>query len=513
MKTFILLGLALIVPATARAATYDIHPTDDLFARLGTLAAGDEVIVHAGTYMASGSGFVQVNWPGTAAMPIVVHAAPGDRPILMGNPSQNVMNISGSYFTLRGFEITGGSHGIRLGPTNVDHATIEDNFFHALGDVGVSCNFHAVDCGFVTIRHNEITDTGAAGTGEGMYLGCNDADCIFHDSIVEQNWVHATGGSQGDGIEVKTGAYSNVIRDNVVTNTMYPGITMYGFAVAAGHLANVVERNLVWHTGDNGIQTVGQIVVRNNIVVDAAAGGIASKPSQGFDPHDITIVNNTVVGDGDCIHTNGWETQTGQAVIDNAFYCGAGNAIRFATGLGAGADIRGNMGLGGTGGAAGFTAGGSLAADIGAPPNVYPPSGSPLINAGSVAGAATDDFDALARTDGMPDVGAYERSAAGMPAWIPTDGFKGTSGTTTMMDGGVPMSDAGPAVDGGPGIDGGPSVDGGGRDGAAADGPAHLDAGTGTASGGCCRVAGGRADVPYGMLALLALVCVIRRRR
>ena len=135
------LALAALCWSTAAAAgTYDIHSGDDLYGRLQMLQAGDEVIVHAGTYMTPG--FLQVTWTGTAAQPIVIHAAPGDRPILQGTFAQNTININGSYWTLQGFEITGGSHGLRL--QAVDHATIQDNVIHNTGDVGISCNRDAV---------------------------------------------------------------------------------------------------------------------------------------------------------------------------------------------------------------------------------------------------------------------------------------------------------------------------------------------------------------------------------
>jgi hypothetical protein len=46
------------------------------FGRLSQLVAGDEVVVHAGTYQTPG--FYEVTWPGTAAQPIVIRAADGE---------------------------------------------------------------------------------------------------------------------------------------------------------------------------------------------------------------------------------------------------------------------------------------------------------------------------------------------------------------------------------------------------------------------------------------------------
>src|SRR3972149_5741735 len=89
-----LLALTL-APAPARAATYDITPAADLFARLGMLPPalpprlgmlqpGDEVVVHAGPYATPG--FFAVTWAGTAAAPTVVRAAAGGRPGIEGGP-------------------------------------------------------------------------------------------------------------------------------------------------------------------------------------------------------------------------------------------------------------------------------------------------------------------------------------------------------------------------------------------------------------------------------------------
>jgi hypothetical protein len=399
---------------------YDIHAGDDLYARLAMLQPGDEVVVHEGTYPTPG--FYEVTWAGTAGSPIVIHAAPGEHVVLQGDPSQNVMNIAGSYWTLQGFEIAGGSHGLRL--EQVDHATIQDNVIHDLGDVGISCNF-SMNCDAVQIIHNEIFDTGHAGTGEGMYLGCNDGSCTFTNGLVALNYVHDMGGEQGDGIEIKTGAHDNIVRDNVIVRSKYPGITMYGFSGTGG--PNIVERNLVWHSlADNGIQVAGQIIVRNNIVIDAALSGIASKPSPYHTPHDVTIINNTVVNAiaGACMKTNGWSTETGQVIANNAFYCDGAAAVDINGGAGSDAVITNNIGLGSSTATTGFMLGTSVAADLGDPAtgNVYPPAGSMLIGRADGTHQATDDFNSTLRTGA--DVGAYERTTDTNPGWIVTEGFK-----------------------------------------------------------------------------------------
>lgn len=494
-------GLAL----PAQAATYEVRAGEDLWARLSSLSAGDEVIVHAGTY-AQTSRF-EATWAGTAAMPIIIRAAEGEaRPVLTRDANQNLLNIHGSYFTLRGFEIDGASHGIRM--SNVDHSVLENLLIHGTADVGISCNIGGAMCSHVTIRDCEIHHTGTdGGTGEGMYLGCNSGECTFSDSIVEHNYVHDLGGSQGDGIEIKQGSFGNTVRDNVVIRANYPGITLYSYDEAAGRTQNIIERNLVWTTVDNGIQVTGHAIVRNNIVVGAGASGITS---QGTGPTDVQILHNTVVGAGDaCIRTNGWNAGTGFVIANNALYCESSRALRITSSTTA--IIVGNIGLGSVEGApSGVRMGTSLAADLGPMATmgrVYPPSGSMLIDAADATQSVSDDFDLRART-GMHDVGAYERDASGMPAWLAAESFKGLGAVMPSPDAGMTGADAGvvPGVDAGSiaGLDVGPVPDSGTT--------VRADAGAGMISGSCgCRA--GARDARSGGVALLALGLLLAMRR
>lgn len=489
------LGMA----SSARAETYEIHEGDDLWARLSSLVAGDEVIVHAGTYAQSSRW--EATWSGTAAQPIVVRAAEGEaRPVLTRDANQNLMNLHGSYFTLRGFEITGGSHGIRLSAT--DHGTLEDLLIHGTDDVAISCNIAGMNCSNMLFRDNEIYGTN--GTGEGFYLGCNEGACALSDSIVEHNYVHDLGGSQGDGIEIKSGSYGNTVRDNVVIRANYPGITMYTYEDAAGRTPNVIERNLIWSTNDNGIQVTGHAIIRNNIVIGAAASGIASQANQGT-PTDVQILHNTVVGAGDaCIRGSSWDSGTGFVIANNAVYCEGHYALRIPSV--AGVVIAGNVGLGSVEGvASGFTTGATLAADLGAEATsgrVYPPAGSAVIGVADTTYAASDDFDLRAR-DAMPDVGAYERESSGMPVWLAAEEFKVIGSGTTTGDAGVGGTDA--AIP--EGVDGGPLPDGS---------VVRSDAGPGGSldgTCGCSATAPRASTSALAALGVLAAALVARRRR
>ena len=79
--------------SSAQAALYEVHDGDALFDVLAGLEAGDEVVVYQGTFYTPG--YVMLELHGTSASPIVIHAAPGATPHIVGDPSQNILNITG----------------------------------------------------------------------------------------------------------------------------------------------------------------------------------------------------------------------------------------------------------------------------------------------------------------------------------------------------------------------------------------------------------------------------------
>ncbi len=528
-----------LLPLLVLAAPIDIYPQDDLWTALKSLGPGDELIIHAGEYQSPG--FVELSLPGTADQPIVIRGADGEVPVLKGTPDQNLINVSGTHYTIRGLELVGGSHGLRLATSA--HARLEELEIHGTGDVGISCNRPDNTYEDITIRRVHIHDTGVGGgPGECMYLGCNDGACTVFDSLVEFNWCHDTlAGTQGDGIELKTGSYNTAIRHNVIYNVKYPAITMYGTQGKAG---NLVEGNVVWNVGDNGIQTVGDVIVRNNIVLDVGASGIASKPSQGEIVEDLTIVHNTVIGAGDtCLRGNQYPGGAGIVVANNALYCEATSAIKLPEGQGS-ALVAGNRVLGQVSGVnGGADDGGPLAAAFtdAAGKDLYPLAGSPLIDAGDPAHAVEDDFNCLPR-GGAPEVGAYDYSAPQNPGWMIQEGFKecadlggtdsDTGGTTGTTSGGT--SAGGTESDGttnastssgntsGASTAGTAATDGGGTGDTAASatgattGAAASDGGTSGGEGsddtGCACDAHDRRGNPLTWLAALILLPLRRRR-
>ena len=120
------MNTGILTLALTFAATIDVYPQDDLWSALSDLQPGDEVIVHEGTYQTPG--FIELVLNGTEGMPIIIRAADGESVTIQGVPNQNTLNIEGSWYEFRGFEITVGSHGLRLG--NSAHAVFEDVHIH-----------------------------------------------------------------------------------------------------------------------------------------------------------------------------------------------------------------------------------------------------------------------------------------------------------------------------------------------------------------------------------------------
>jgi hypothetical protein len=416
------LALLLAACSAAPAFAVDVTPSGDLRAAIAALKPGEELVLAGGSYtMNSRFGVTVV---GTAAQPIVMRAKTGERAIInMATDQQNIMEVSGSrYFTIRGLEFTGGSHGIRL--MDSDFITIEDCEVHDTGDVAISANSGGTYEGLKILR-NHIHHTN--GTGEGMYLGCNNNDCRVANSLIANNYIHHTNGptvEQGDGIELKEGSYGNIIRDNVVHDTNYPGIITY--STVGNGPANIVEGNLIWNSNDNAIQASADVIIRNNIVLD---GPIALQNHQAGSPNNIQIVNNTIITEG-----NGIEVRSvvGPVVIaNNAIYSQSGTAIQLLSGNLAQVTVAGNVGHGGLqGGSSGFTEGHGIASDFvnghyNIPPiDVFPKAGSALIGTAAAQYVPSTDFNGTSRT-GANDVGAYRYAAGGNTGWTLAAGFKG----------------------------------------------------------------------------------------
>ncbi len=403
----------------------EIFQGDSFETAVENLNPGDTLIIHEGTY--SSSGRIGIVVQGTAEEPVIIRGADNEAKPVITRPDANQNNInieaSAAYLTIKGLEITGGADGINLSGNN-HHINLEDNYIHDIGEVGL--NFRS-SMNNIIVRHNHIH--GTHDTAEGMYIGCNNSVCVVRDSIFENNWIHDTGkapdDSQGDGIELKQGSYNNIIRNNVIYNTNYPCILVYG---TDSNPKNTVEGNVMWNCGDAGIQVQGEASVRNNIIIYTTSGignGLTSQNHQGT-VTDLEIVNNTVVGSDSCAVLRNWSGKSNMIFANNALYCENDIALNFIGGS-TGVTVSNNVTVGAVNGvSSGTVAGRSLSQDLvnAGSFNVWPTTDSPLRETADSSHVPQKDFNNTQRLTAY-DVGAYETNGiADNPGWKIVEGFK-----------------------------------------------------------------------------------------
>ena len=414
------LPVLAMISALTSAHAVEIGPSDDLESTVSGLQPGEELVLRGGNYLFDENVTLRAN--GTSQQPIVIRAKDGELAVIsQATNQQNVVEINGSsHLVFRGLEFTGGSHGIRL--IDSDFITIEDCEIHETGDVAISANSGGTYEGLKILR-NHIHHTN--GTGEGMYLGCNNDGCRVANSLIEGNYIHHTNRpsvSQGDGIELKEGSYGNTIRDNVIHDTNYPGILTY--STVGNGPANIIERNVVWNVNDNTVQIAADAVFRNNIIL----GNVALQRHQAGSPSNIEVLHNTIIANGNALDVR--DVSGPVAIANNAIYA-QGQAIRLLSGDLDQVQLSGNVGAGGlSGGSSGYENGNGITNDMvnghysGNPPiDPFPAPGSALVDTGSAEMFVDEDFNGEPRV-GTPDVGAYQFEAGGNPGWRIVEGFK-----------------------------------------------------------------------------------------
>jgi hypothetical protein len=322
---------------------------------VATLAPGDRLEISAGTYRVDRLWDIRAS--GTAETPVWIVAAEGAQVVITrSDDRQNVVNVGQagpvSYLCLRGLEITGGSHGLRLG--QCEEVWVDQCHIHHNGGPNLTAN--SEDSRKLFLTRNHLHHGG--GHGEGMYLGGNDASVIMSESIIALNHVHDCGGSQGDGIEVKQGSWGNLIAENHVHDTQYPCITVYG---TGGKAVNVIERNRCYRSGDHVMQVQGEAIVRNNLLISAKGSGFHSTDHQGKTTR-LEVIHNTIVNTGHAFSGGSWNGREGMVLANNLIYSSEGNALHFANGS-EGVTIAGNVLLG-SGDKRGNTKGRGLAEDL-----------------------------------------------------------------------------------------------------------------------------------------------------
>ncbi len=392
-----LLVAGLFFSAHLHAATYEARPGEDLRAFMNKLAPGDTLLLRGGSYPLES---LRIDKQGAPEKYIVIASAPNEKPVLTAiSPQHNLISIrSAAYMVIDGVTIDGT-------PLNVDAIKFEHG--HASHDViiqnceiknfrGVAINSKGEDH-HITVRNCHIHHS-SGGVGEAFYIGMQDGRVTPHHWLIENNLIHDTAGRQGDGIELKYGVHSSVLRDNVVFNTQYPAILSYG--VKGGNedrsRSNVIEGNVVFDTKE-GIGAYADAVVRNNIVFNCKFGYL-SRPHR-KPPQNLEVYNNTFYGCG-TLYFEGWSEERRCLFVNNAAYDIKRGAQLKGTGV-----FENNLG---NITAAGFRFS-ETEKDLTAPHelNFYPTTNSALRDGASAHPVATFDFNQQER-DARPDIGAFE---------------------------------------------------------------------------------------------------------
>lgn len=308
---------------------------DALVKAVEALQPGDRLEIAAGTYSVNRMWDIRVS--GTKEAPIWIVAADGAQVIITRpDDKQNVLNVGQGgpveFVCLRGLEITGGSHGLRLG--QCQNTWVDQCHIHHTGQVCLSAN--SADTSHLYLTRNHCHD--GCGHGEGMYLGANKGQYIMSESVIALNHIHDCGGLQGDGIEVKQGSWGNLIAGNHIHDTQYPCITVYG---TAGKPVNIIERNLCYRSGDHVMQVQGEAIVRNNVLIAAKGSGFASTDHQG-QTVNLQVLHNTIINTGKAFSGGSWNGREGMVLANNILLSRDAEALHFANGQG-GVRITGNV--------------------------------------------------------------------------------------------------------------------------------------------------------------------------
>jgi hypothetical protein len=309
-----------------------------LASAVAALQPGDQLVIAAGTYSMERTWHIEVS--GTPEAPIWIVAEEGAQVVFTRpDDKQNVLNIGQDtpvhHLCLRGVEITGGSHGLRLGQCS--DVWIDRCHIHHTGAVCLSANSANTRRLFLTRNHIHH----GGGHGEGMYLGANHGEFIMSESVIALNHIHDCKGEQGDGIEVKQGSWGNLIAENDIHDTQYPCITVYG---TAGKPVNIIERNLCRRSDDSAMQVQGEAIVRNNVLISGKGSGFASTDHQGKSLN-LQVIHNTIINTGDAFKGSSWNAREGMVLANNVLYSRDKSAMNFPKGK-EGATIMGNVILG-----------------------------------------------------------------------------------------------------------------------------------------------------------------------
>jgi hypothetical protein len=355
-RTGILWLLLACLAASARGATYYVdddgsngndgssaHPWQTLQYAADRVAAGDTVVVRAGTY----AGFV-TGWDsalsGTAGNPVTFRAEAGVTITGRNARTADAINLEGSsYMVIDGFAILNPSGNItRAGVRSVEnhHVTIRNCRIDGMGRWGIltghtddaliennHCSNSQAENGIYVsnacvrpvVRGNTLHHNNA----NGLHMNGDESmggNGIITGALVEKNIIYENGAAGGSGIN-GDGLRDSVIRNNLLYSNHASGISLYRIDAAQSAANNVIVNNTVVMAANgrwclNIVNGSTGNVVFNNILWHAGTRGsinIAADSLTGF-KSDYNVVKDLFsANDGDSFLTLAqWRTATGQ---------------------------------------------------------------------------------------------------------------------------------------------------------------------------------------------------------
>jgi hypothetical protein len=391
---------ALVAANNALAASRRVTPSDNWCSIVNNSVPGDEIIFAPGNY--PNTCWITVS--GTASNPILIRSESETNRATFNysGSSSNILEIRGSYITIRGFGFRPSSDvvdSVRI--MVVSNVTVENNRFEGIGNIAVSAN--SGNSSNLTIRNNTFLNL----LNTPVYIGVHDGSVSSRNLLFEGNFINGVSPpdpSIGYGIEVKLNSYGT-IRDNTIYNTKGPPIMTYGSN--KGDPASIIEGNYAEGSRNEGGIVIGggPAIVKNNVLVGNGYGGISCQNYGGRGlQKNIWLIHNTILNNDDSgINVSGWTTGANNVIAYNVILPLSGTpALRPSTPI---ATLQGNITC--SGASACFVNGSS------APYDLWPAVSSPLLDAagsGSEPWRPVDDFMGIDRGS-LADIGAFERVA------------------------------------------------------------------------------------------------------
>ncbi len=279
----LLLALAL-TSAAGRAAVVAVNDGDDLQAKIDAASGGDVLQLGPGTY----AGFKLSDRHFTAEKPLVIRAAPGAKPLILGKNHEGYLAkiTNCSYLVFDGLTMENSNQPVYC--VGIDHVIFVNLEIHNTGQEVIHVRGAS---SYVDVLHCRLYDTGHTKPQwcEGVYIGTGQPPFESVEHVwIEGNEIYRTGNAEA--INIKSRAFHVTIRGNKVHDLAPGTATQYNCAGISLEAADLTfrpgEDTDVWIEDNeiydvrfgrwaNGIQssTMGPRIVRNHIR-DCAQYGI-----------------------------------------------------------------------------------------------------------------------------------------------------------------------------------------------------------------------------------------------